>query len=145
MKRLSLWMFLAGFAICRLGPLAAAADWPMWRYDAARSAASPDGIAPNLTLLWSRKLPPVRQAWPMEKEQRINFDASYEPVVMGKLLFLSSPNDGTVTAYDTDTGEEKWKFFTEGPVRCARPAGTGGSVWVRTTGIFIVWRHRQAK
>ena len=38
---------------------------------------------------------------------------------MGKRLFLSSPNDGSVTAYDTETGEEKWKFYTEGPVRCA--------------------------
>ena len=67
-----------------------AADWPTWRYDAARSAASPDGIAPNPTLLWSRKLPPVRQAWPLEVHQRLNFDASYEPVVMGKLASFRS-------------------------------------------------------
>jgi outer membrane protein assembly factor BamB len=106
-----------------------AGDWPMWRYDAARSAASPDGIATNLTLLWSRKLPPVRPAWPLEPDQRINFDASYEPVVMGQRLFLGSPNDGSVTAYDTATGEEVWKFFTEGPVRCALAgwSSTGGS------------------
>jgi len=96
-----------------------AADWPMWRYDATRSAASPDEIAATPVLLWSMKLPPVRQAWPLEPNQRINFDASYEPVAMGKLLFVSSPNDGSITAYDTDTGAEKWTFFTEGPVRCA--------------------------
>ena len=105
-----------------------AGDWPMWRYDAARSAASPDGIATNLTMLWSRKLPTVRPAWPLELEQRLNFDASYEPVVMGKLLFLGSPNDGTVTAYNTDTGEEQWKFYTEGPIRCA-PACWKGKIY----------------
>jgi outer membrane protein assembly factor BamB len=96
-----------------------AGDWPMWRCDAERSAASPDGIATNLTLRWSRKLPPPQPAWPLEFEQRLNFDASYEPVVMGKTLFLASQNDGGVTAYDTETGAEKWKFYTEGPVRCA--------------------------
>jgi len=30
-----------------------AGDWPMWRYDAERSAASPGGIAANPVLLWS--------------------------------------------------------------------------------------------
>ena len=75
-----------------------AADWPTWRYDAARSAATSAGISANLTLLWSRKLPPVRPAWPLDPEQRVSFDASYEPVVMGKLMFLASPNDGSIAA-----------------------------------------------
>jgi outer membrane protein assembly factor BamB len=101
------------------GAAAQAGDWPMWRYDAERSAAAPGDIAQNPTLLWSRQLPPVRPAWPLERLQRLNFDASYEPVVLGKRLFLGSPNDGSVTAYSTDTGEELWKFFTDGPVRCA--------------------------
>jgi hypothetical protein len=86
MKRWSLWMSLAGLAFCCPGPLAVAADWPMWRYDAARSAAAPAEIALKPVLLWSRKLPPVRQAWPLEVYQRLNFDASYEPVVMGNML-----------------------------------------------------------
>jgi outer membrane protein assembly factor BamB len=108
--------------------VAFAGDWPMWRYDAARSAATPEGIATNPVRLWSRRLPPVRQAWPDEQDQRLNFDASYEPVVVGQRLFLGSPNDGSVTAYDTATGAEKWKFFTEGPVRCA-PACWRGRVY----------------
>jgi outer membrane protein assembly factor BamB len=113
-----------------------AGDWPMWRCDAARSAASPDGIATNLTLLWSRKLPPVRPAWPLDPEQRLNFDASYEPVVMGKLLFLGSPNDGSVTAYETETGAERWKFYTEAPVRCAT-AGWQGRVYAGSDDGFL--------
>jgi outer membrane protein assembly factor BamB len=106
-----------------------AADWPMWRYDAARSAATPTGLSSNLTLLWSRKLPPVRPAWPLDPQQRVNFDASYEPVVMGKLMFLASPNDGSITAYQTETGVEAWKFYTGGPVRCA-PACWNGRIYV---------------
>ena len=107
---------------------ARAGDWPTWRYDAARSAASPDNISTNLTLLWSRKLPAVRPAWPLEPNQRLGFDASYEPVVLGESVFLGSPNDGSVTAYDTQTGAERWKFYTEGPVRCA-PACWQGKVY----------------
>ena len=130
-----------------------ASDWPTWRYDAARSGAAPDDIGTNLTLLWSLKLPPVRPAWPTEPERRLNFDASYEPVVMGKRLFLGSPNDGSVTACDTATGAEQWKFFTEGPVRCA-PACWQGKVYVGSDDGFLycldaetgrlVWKFRGA-
>lgn len=102
-----------------------AADWPMWRYDAARTAATPEELPNRLVRLWTRKLPPVQPAWPLEPNRRIDFDASYEPVVMGKRLFLGSPNDGSVKAYDTETGEELWAFYTEGPVRCAPVCWTG--------------------
>lgn len=30
-----------------------AGDWPMWRYDAGRTAASPDPLPPKLILMWS--------------------------------------------------------------------------------------------
>jgi len=93
------------------------ADWPTWRCDASRSGASPEALPDSLRLQWVRELPPVVPAWP--NEARLQFDASYEPVVAGKLLFLGSPNDGTVTAYDTETGELRWKFLTGGPVRFA--------------------------
>ncbi len=112
-------------AFLMAGSVAPAGDWPMWRYDAARSGTSPSGIAEQPGLLWSRKLPPVQQAWPIGmaleevNRNRLDFDASYEPVILGKRLFIASPNAGTVTAYDTDTGTEQWKFYTEGPVRCA--------------------------
>jgi outer membrane protein assembly factor BamB len=147
------WNRLLPFLLLILAPDLFAGDWPMWRYDPARSAASPDEIATKLTLLWSRKLPPPRQAWPLEVHQRLNFDASYEPVVMDSLMFLGSPNDGSVTAYDTATGTERWRFYTEGPVRCA-PAYWQGRVYAgsddgylycleaRTGG--VVWKARGA-
>ncbi|MGA2621124.1 MAG: PQQ-binding-like beta-propeller repeat protein [Thermoguttaceae bacterium] len=153
MMRFCPWILMAACAIAGHGTFVRAADWPTWRHDAARSAAAPDEIAARPVLLWSRKLPPVRQAWPREFEQRINFDASYEPVVMDQSLFLGSPNDGSVTAYDTRTGGEKWKFYTEGPVRCA-PACWKGKVYTGSddghlycldakTGA-VVWKFRGA-
>src|SRR5262245_10959969 len=104
-------------ALVLSGSRARAADWPMWRYDAARAAASPQQLAAELHLQWVRELPPLKPAWP--DQPKMQFDAAYEPVVAGKLLYLGSPRDDTITAYDTTTGVERWRFFTDGPVRFA--------------------------
>ncbi|UCF15228.1 MAG: PQQ-binding-like beta-propeller repeat protein, partial [Phycisphaerales bacterium] len=37
----------------------------------------------------------------------------------GKSVFVGSMVSDSVTAYDTDTGAEKWRFYTDGPVRFA--------------------------
>jgi outer membrane protein assembly factor BamB len=95
-----------------------AADWPMWRYNAGRCAASPEQLPAQLHLQWVRELAPPKPAWP-ESEYRLQFDASYEPVVAGETLFVGSMVSDSVTAYDTDTGTETWRFYTEGPVRFA--------------------------
>ena len=116
-KVLYLASVVASLILFSLSLHAAGEDWSMWRYDTSRSAASPEKLPGDLHLRWARTFPPAQAAWPYVG--RLQFDSSYEPVVMGKRLFLSSPNDGSVTAFDTRTGEEKWKFYTEGPVRFA--------------------------
>ncbi|MHC4508856.1 MAG: outer membrane protein assembly factor BamB family protein [Planctomycetota bacterium] len=90
----------------------------MWRYDAGRSAASPEELPAQLHLQWTLELAPPRPAWP-KSQDRLQFDTSYEPVVAGKTLFVGSMVSDRVTAYDTETGIEKWRFYTEGPVRFA--------------------------
>ena len=106
---------------------AQASDWPMWRFSATRGAASPGELPKELHLRWTRQLPPYRRAWP--NERRLHFDASYEPVVMDGLLFIGSPLDGSVVAFATDDGRERWRFYTEGPVRFA-PVASQGRVYV---------------
>ena len=93
-------------------------DWPMWRYNAGRSAASPEQLPAQLHLQWVRKLAAPKPAWP-ESQDRLQFDASYEPVVAGKTVFVGSMVSDNVTAYDTETGAEKWRFYCDGPVRFA--------------------------
>jgi hypothetical protein len=68
-------------------------------------------------------------------------------------MFLASANDGSVAAYDTETGVEKWRFYTEGPVRCA-PACWRGKVLVGSDDGYLyclaaqtgtqVWKFRGA-
>ncbi len=90
-------------------------DWPQYRYDASRSAASPEPLREKLELEWVRHLPAPRPAFP--GEVRLWFDASYEPVVLDRTMFVPSMIADSVTALDTETGAERWRFFAEGPVR----------------------------
>ena len=98
-------------------PAAVAADWPQFRRDAGRTAASPEALPDVLHLQWTRRFPTPRPAFP--GEVRLRFDASYEPVVLGQTLFVPSMVTDSVTAFDTRTGAQRWQFFAEGPVRFA--------------------------
>ncbi|MBL7188884.1 MAG: PQQ-binding-like beta-propeller repeat protein [Phycisphaerae bacterium] len=115
MTRKHPWYFLCALFIVGSG-VSSAEDWPMWRCDANRSAVSPQKLPEKLHLQWVRRYARVKPAF---ESRRLQFDAGYEPVVMGKTLFVGSPCNDTVTAINTETGVEKWKFYTDGPVRFA--------------------------
>ena len=108
MPRLVIFLFLAA--------LAHAADWPMWRHDPGRTAATTQKMPSEPHLIWSRELPPLRPAF---KEPRLQFDRGYEPVVAGKRLLVGSSREDCVIAFDTDTGAELWRALANGPVRFA--------------------------
>ena len=110
-----------------IGSVAASADWPMWRNDAVRSGVTKDELPAKLHLQWTRKLPMPMPAWP--NEARLHFDASYEPIALGSRVFIGSMVDGSLTALDSVTGDELWKFYTNGPIRLA-PAAFDGRVYV---------------
>ncbi|MGB0579672.1 MAG: PQQ-binding-like beta-propeller repeat protein [Limisphaerales bacterium] len=109
-----------------------ATDWPQFRYDANRSASSPERLPETLTLNWSRNLPQPRPAFPTD--QRLRFDASYEPVVMGDTLFVPSMVTDSVTAFDTATGRERWHYVANGPVRFAPVAWQGKVIFTSDDG-----------
>ncbi len=104
-------------ALIALSGVAPAADWPMWRCDARRSATTSQELPGDLHLEWVRELPPLEPAWP--DEPRMQFDATYEPVVAGKTIFVASPQSDSITAFSTDSGETEWTFYADGPVRFA--------------------------
>ena len=135
--------------VCVALPPALAADWPQWRYDAGRTAASPEQLPAELHLQWVRSLPAPKPAWP--DSPRLLFDASYEPVVQGKTIFVPSMVTDSVTALDTDTGAERWRFFADGPVRFAPVAWQGKVYFVSDDGYLycltaadgkLLWRYR---
>lgn len=111
-------------------PDADAHDWPMRRYDAERSGNTPMALADTLHLQWVRELPTPRRAWPEQRDDhgKVGFDISYEAVSAAGLLFVPSMVTDSVTAYDINTGEERWRYYADGPVRLA-PAYNGGRLY----------------
>jgi outer membrane protein assembly factor BamB len=109
--------FITSIVVCVAATVSFGADWPQYRFDAGRTAACPQSLPADLHCLWVRELPPPRPAFP--GEIRLGYDATYEPVVMGKTMFVPSMVTDSVTALDTETGQERWRFFAEGPVRLA--------------------------
>lgn len=95
-----------------------AADWPMWGGSAARTGVSTAGLPEQLHLNWVLRLRKPKPAW-HSNQPKVQFDRAYEPVVAGKRMFIGSMVGDRLTAYDTGTGEELWRFYTEGPVRLA--------------------------
>ena len=103
-------------AFASVAATASADDWPTWRYDAARSARTLQTLPESLHLLWVRQFPKLKPAY---QTKRLQFDAGYEPVVLDETMFVASSRNDSVTALDVETGRQKWRFYTDGPVRLA--------------------------
>ena len=110
------------------GSVSALADWPTYRYDAARSGYTPESIPNQLVLRWvHRSAHAPRPAWPTSA--RIEFDLAFQPIIVGDLILFGSSVDDQVYALDANTGEASWTFFTGAPVRFA-PCGWEDRVFV---------------
>lgn len=107
-------------AVLTLTSAAQAADWPMWRCDAGRSAVTSEELPAELHVQWILNWPRLNPAWP--NAARLRFDHGYEPIVLGKLMIVAGSLNDSVTAIDTETGERRWRFYADGPIRFA-PAG----------------------
>ncbi|MBN2329930.1 MAG: PQQ-binding-like beta-propeller repeat protein [Candidatus Omnitrophica bacterium] len=112
-----------------------AEDWPMWRYDAGRTAASPQTMTGELHLQWVREYPQPAPVWDDPLNQDLmQYDTVYEPIVLGGMMFVGFNGFDRLTAIDTDTGEEKWSFYAQGPVRLPPVAGRGMVYFVSDDG-----------
>lgn len=128
--------------------------WPAYRYDSARSGVTSEPLAVPLHLQWvhTPRHPP-RPAWPEPGKElhRLPFDYAFEVTIADGLVFYGSSADHQVHALDLATGEERWRFFTQGPVRFA-PAVAGQRLfaasddgWLYCLGATdgrLLWRFR---
>ena len=130
-------------AICLFGLIALgqAADWPTYQHDYARTGVARESLLAPFTDGWvhrSRHAP--RPAWRGEAKwdgwnkvydlkSRQIFDYAYHPVIADGLLYYGSSADDKIYCLDAATGEQRWTFFTEGPVRLA-PTIAEGRVFV---------------
>jgi outer membrane protein assembly factor BamB len=130
-----LWMPLLIVAM-NLNAVDYGKDWPMYRHDEHRDNKIAVELPGTLKLQWIRELAPIKKAWKswMWNEDNawcnfLGFDTGYEPIVLGKMIYVASNKTDSVTAYDTDTGAQKWKFYTGGPVRLAPVGWKNGTTY----------------
>ncbi|MBN1442229.1 MAG: PQQ-binding-like beta-propeller repeat protein, partial [Planctomycetes bacterium] len=150
-------------AVLGASPPPAAGDWPMQGRDIARSGVTRQRLDLPLVEVWSyAPVRPPAPSWPPPARQdfwheiaelrpAVTHDRFFAPVVCGGLVYFASSGDDQVRALDLETGEARWTFFCEAPVRLA-PSAAGGKLlfgsddgWVycvegeRGT---LVWRFR---
>ncbi len=109
---------------------AGAEDWPMWRYDAERSAASPERLPETLRHQWTRPGTERIRAWddPLNLDL-MTYDRVFEPIVMDGRLFVGDSERDQLVAIDVQSGEKVWTFFADAPIRLA-PVAWEDAVYV---------------
>ena len=114
----SFWLGVSVTLTESLAAPAVGADWPQWRYDAGHTAASPHELPGELHLHWTRQETPREPVWDDAlNRDMMPYDRIFEPVVAGGQMFLSFNDSDKVLAVDTQSGVERWAFYTDGPVR----------------------------
>ena len=93
-------------------------DWPMWRYDAERTASGPEQLPAELYLQWTRHYSPREMVWddPLNHDL-MQYDKVFEPIVIGNTLYIGFNDQDKVVAINTKTGKKTWTYYADGPVR----------------------------
>jgi len=141
----------------------AAGDWSTYRGDSRRSGVSSESLELPLAQNWvHRAAHPPRPAWPETPARRdvyrgvglgptVVFDRAFHVVVRGESLYYGSSADDAVYCLDVATGEPRWSFYTEGPVRLAPTVASGrvyapsddGCVWcLDAADGKLLWKYR---
>ncbi len=121
-------LFFVVFIVC--GPVSAE-DWPTFGADIHRSCVTSERLELPLKESWVFKttLPP-EPAWPAPAKQdffhhhynlrsTVTYDNTFGVVGANDFVIFGSSADDKVYALDARTGQVRWTFFTEGPVRLA--------------------------
>ncbi|MDP6542772.1 MAG: PQQ-binding-like beta-propeller repeat protein [Phycisphaerae bacterium] len=114
-------------------------DWPTYRRDNQRTAISGETLTAPLSVEWvfsPRHAP--SHAWgdpqPIVVEgnlelPRMRFDDAFHVAAVGDSIYFASSADNKVYCLHAPSGQIRWEFFTNGPVRLA-PTVSKGKVYV---------------
>jgi outer membrane protein assembly factor BamB/PKD repeat protein len=92
-------------------------DWPQWRADEWRSGFTSMSLPAKLHLQWRRDIPATASPF-AARGKHVYPDVDYcRPVQLGKTLFVPVTASDSLSAYHTDTGKLRWRFYASGVVR----------------------------
>ena len=95
-----------------------AASWSTYRSDVTRSGHTAEALPAILSLAWEHRAAHAPQpAWP--RSRRMQFDRAMHTVAADGSIYFGSSVDGSVRSLDAKTGNPRWTFYTEAPVRFA--------------------------
>jgi len=141
------------------------ADWPTYMHDNARSGVTAEVFDPAQMTepLWVYTSPaPPQMAWPgpppFDAGHRRaalaatrDFDAAFYTTAAGKAVFFGSSVTDGVYCLDGATGQQRWYYRTDGPVRFA-PSYSAGKVFFGSDDGYVycvgadsgklVWKYR---
>lgn len=118
-----------------------AEDWPTFLHDNHRSGVTAERLELPLTERWVyQALHEPQPAWPDPARQdfwhhhhdlraTVTYDRAFHLVGADDAVYFGSSGDDKVYALDARTGQPRWTFFTDGPVRLA-PTVCGGRLYV---------------
>jgi len=135
MRRITFLLAILCGAVC--WRTVTAADWPTYRNNNARTAATAEQLQLPLKLHWTYVPPSTpHRAWsgPTGRtveghalRDRVRFDDAFHAVVVKDRVYFGSSADHQLHCRDLSTGKPIWSFTTGGPVRLA-PAVVDGRV-----------------
>jgi len=137
------WLVAAALALCAV---AHADDWPTYLHDNARSGVTDEHLKLPLNEVWvfeSRHEP--RPAWPAPAKQDfwhelrglrpvVTYDRAFHAVAAGGAVYFGSTADDKVYCLDAVTGDVRWAFYAEGPVRLAPTVADGRAYFTSDDG-----------
>jgi len=148
-----------------VGGSARAEDWPTFMHDNHRSGVTSEHLELPLHQCWVFKSPhQPKPAWPLPAKQdfwhhhynlraTVTYDRAFHVVGAGDTVYFGSSADDKVYALDAMTGQQRWTFFTEGPVRLA-PIISGNHLYVGSDDGCVyclsadkgslIWRYKAA-
>ncbi len=105
-------------------------DWPTYQRDNQRTGHSPDELPWPLNQQWVVQVPRPRPAWPAPARQdfwhnktkldpRVTYDRANHVIAVGDAVWFGSSATDELTCLEASTGEQRWTFFAEAPIRLA--------------------------
>ncbi len=137
---LRLWALIALAAVGWLVNGAEAAmgqDWPTYAHDQYRSAATDMPLSLPLSASWVHQAAhPPTPAWPpparfdywhykKDLNPRVTYDHAYHVAAAQGSVYYGSSTDDSLVCLDALTGQIRWTFYTEAPVRLAPTVAHG--------------------